>query len=201
MGKRINGIDPLRVLWIDIQLVVVLWAAGHVVGTFFPAFTKIGASIDTLVFFICLDNRVDHVLVRWSGCQADPAQITIRQTAFQLTPGVATVHGLVNTALWTAIDQRPNMAPSLVAGCHDLIRSGCIDHKFIDTGVFIDFQNTFPVFTTIGGPIQTPVSPRAPQWALGRDIDGIAVFGMKTDHRDMTGVFQPHVFPALAAIE
>ena len=106
----------------------------------------------------------------------------------------------MDTAAWPAIDQRPNMAPALVAGSYDDFRIGRVDDKLVDTGIFINIQDTFPASAAIGGTIQTTVTTRIPQRTLGGYVDGITVPGMETDHRNVTRVFQTHVFPALAAV-
>ena len=114
LREGIDRIDQLRVLWINIQFVVILGAAGHMVRAFVPAFTKVSASVHAFTLVICLDNGINHMRVRRCAGQADTAKITAGQATLQLAPAFAAVGSFVNTTTRSAIDQRPYMAAALV---------------------------------------------------------------------------------------
>ena len=185
---------------INIQLVIVLWAVGHVIGTFVPTLAKIGAAVNTFILVVCFDNGVDHAGCGWRCCQADTAKIAAWQTTLDFAPASSAIVGLMNSTTRSAIDQCPNMAPALVAGCDDFVRVCGIDYELVDPRVFVDIKDAFPIRTAISGAIQAAVATRTPKRTLGRYVDGIAVFGMEPDHGNVSGVLQSHVFPAFAAV-
>ena len=151
MGEGIDRINAFRIVRIDIQLVVILGAAGHVIRPLFPTLAKIGAAVNATVFFLRLNDGVEHIGRRGRHGQADPAEVARRQITCNLAPGFTAIIGLVDATAGTAVDQRPDVSPALVTGRHDHVRVGRIDDEFIDARIFIDPEQLLPGLTSVAG--------------------------------------------------
>ena len=71
---------------------------------------------------------------------------------------------------------------------------------FIDARLFADVEDSIPRFSAIGCLIQPPITPVFPKWALGGNVNGVAIFWMHDNIADVLTVFEPYLFEATAAI-
>ena len=197
----VHRVDPVGILGIGHQLVVVLRAARDVVGSLRPALAAVGGAEGSALVALGLDDRVDHIGVGRRDREPDLAHVDLGQTLGDLAPGGAGIGRLVNRRLRSAVNQRPHVAPALVGRGVEDIRVTRVQVDLVGPGVIGDVEHALPALAAVGGLVDPAVAARAPQRPLRGDIDHVRVPWVDGDHADVLGVVEADVLPVLTAVE
>ncbi len=138
LHERVKRINPIRVLRVAHQFVVILRAAGVVVAHLRPRLAAIGRAKEAAVFVLRLDDRINDVRVRRAHRHADAALVARRNSAANLPPGLARVGRLVDAGLRPAVHQRPHVPPALIGRGIQHVRVPRIEMNFVHARIVAD---------------------------------------------------------------
>ena len=201
LQQGVHRVDPVRVLGIGDELVVILRAAGDVVRHLRPALAAVGRAEGAALVALRLDDRVDEIGVGGRYGHADLAHIHLGQALGELAPGGAGIGRLVDRRLGPAVDQGIDVAPALIGRRVEHIGVARVHVDLVDTGVVGDVEDAFPGGAAVGGLVDPALSAGPPQRSLRGHVDHVRVAGIDGDHADVLGILEAHVLPVLAAVE
>src|SRR5437879_7766553 len=112
----------------------------------------------------------------------------------------ARVRGFVDRALGTAIDQSEDVTAPLIGGSVENVRIGRIYRHIHNAGVFANGKNGFPGVPAIGSFVEPTIAAGSPQRSFRGDKYNFAVPRIDDDAANVLRLFQPKVFPVLAAV-
>src|SRR5262249_32982744 len=144
--------------------------------------------------------RINHIQIAGRQGQPDSAQVFRGQAGFDLVPRLAAICGAVNGAFRPAVDQRPDVPPSLIRRSQEDVGIARVQGDIGDAGVFADVEDEVPGLAAVGRLVKAAVTSWAPKRSLGGDVDRVRIAGIDQDLPDVFRVFEADVFPRLAAV-
>ncbi len=193
LEEGVHAVDPVDVVGVGEDLVVVLRAAGDVVRHLRPALAAIRGAEEPALVALRLDHRVEDVGVGGRDVHADLAHVDLGQALGELAPGGAGVGGLVDRRLRAAVDQGPDVAAALVGRRVEHVGVARVHVDLVDAGVVRDVEHAFPGGAAVGGLVDAAVSTRVPQRALRRHVDDVGIPWVDHDHADVLALAETDV--------
>src|SRR5581483_2718163 len=134
-----------------------------------------------------------------------PAPRFLRQSfavaVVNLTPGIAAISRLIETAAWTARSKRPSFSPKIPQrGVHRFRIVSTHGHQAASGRRVGSTQNFFPGFSSVGGLVNATLVVIVPKMPGGTNQHAISVFRIDKNLRNVLGVVQTDVVPVFAAI-
>src|SRR5207244_425830 len=100
----------------------------------------------------------------------------------------------------SAVDDGPDMPPSLISGRDQHIGIARIEHDVGDAGVLADIEHLVPGLAAVDGLVEATIAAGIPQRSLGRDVDDVRIARIDEDLADVFGILEADVLPRLAAV-
>ena len=193
-----EDVDPVIVLRVDPDLAEVHRPRVRV-AHLLPRRAPVVGPVDAAVIGV-LDPRVEDVRVLAVDVEPDPSRRALGQARGQLRPALAGVGRLVDRAARPAAVEAPRRAPPLVGRrVQDLVVRR-IHEEVGGTGVLVHLQQEIPGVAAVRRPVDAPLAAGRPQAAERRRVDDVVIHRVDDDARDVVGILEPHVRPALPAI-
>ena len=202
LQEDVHRVEPLVVLRVDEDLLVVHGAAGDVVAALLPALAAVrGAEGPArLVGGRGLDERVEGVGLGGGDREPDAAHLLLGEAARHLLPRLPAVRRLVDARPGAAVDEGEDVAPALVGSGHQGVRVAGVHDDVGHARVLVDGQHGIPGLPAVRRLVEAAVAAGAPERALRGDVDDVRVLRVDEDLADVLGGLQADVLPALAAV-
>ncbi len=199
LEEDVHGVDALRVLGIADELLVVV-AARSVGAPPLPGGPAVRAAVEAAAVLLGFDDGVEEVRDDGRDGQADAAEVAAGQARDHLLPGLPGVRGLVDGRAGPAADLGEDVAAALMGRGVEDVGIARVEVDLADAGVLVDGEHGRPGLAAVGRLVEAAVAARAPQRAVGRDVDGVRRPRVDGDHADVLGGLEAHVLPGGAAV-
>ena len=199
---HVHLVDTVEDVWAGENFLVVVrpGASGDVVVLFGPTFTAVGRAVEASFAVGQLDRRVNHVGVLVRNRQPDPAHVFLGKAVDELAPRLAAVGALVDPRFGTAIDQRGDIAKTLVGRGVERVRPRRVLNHLVDACGFVVTAQFLPGGATVGGLEQTAVTAYGPQRPLGGHVNDVGVARVDHDRSDVLRRRKTHLLPVFPAV-